>query len=308
MVVTRGPVIGVGTSALVVALGTFPTAGCGLRSDPVLPDAAVGSSDDGPSSDPNRAGSCNDPLVLPTENARVTGALADGDSFSDAWCGSDAGPEDAYTFTAVQTGDVTITMDPSQTEFDAVVRVEEGTCGDGADALLCDRSALSRGVHFLAIAGTQYTVTIDSASGDSGGYAFDVAYGEPPLALCEVHPEVIAQVSGGSFFWSNTFSAGQGVVDGFCGGSGRENMFTLNADYPGFMYVYVSGANGFRPVVSYRTGCGGLTELSCSSDGDTGLPGVAELEVFIDAPGQYYLSIDQLGFEGGDYSLEVYFD
>ncbi|MEM6992894.1 MAG: hypothetical protein AAF721_20430 [Myxococcota bacterium] len=293
----------------VVALWACVALGCGLRSDPLIPVELIpsGSSDDGDAVDPNRLGSCNDRIPLPNENANVQGELARGGSLSEGWCGRDGGPEDAYVLVATTTTDVTITFDPG-TEFDPVLRVEEAGCGGSGTQLVCDRGIGDEPFHFLIEAGKEYTITVDSREGQSGAYAFALNYGAPPLDACPIHPELINQVSGATFIWSNTFSQGQGRVDGFCGGPGRENMFALNAEYPGFMYISVTGTNGYSPAVSYRTGCAATSELSCAREGDTGIPGVAELEAFIDAPGQYFIVVDQTAIDGGDYALRIEFE
>lgn len=304
------------TLARATAILAVGTAGCGLRSDPLVPEGFWASeSSGGDAVDPNRVGSCNDRLPLPTTNATVTGELAPGGSMSEGWCGDRStgpgpsllGPEDAYVLVPAVTTDVTIRVDPS-TAFDAVLRVEQGGCGGDGTPLVCDRSILDRPFHFLAEAGQEYTVTIDSADGESGEYAFSVTYGAVPLELCPVHPEQITQQSGGSFVWNNTLSRKQGRVDGFCGGPGAENMFTLNTQYPGFITMSVTGSNGFSPVISLRSGCGATSEFSCARGGDTGIPGVAELEVFLETPGQYFIVVDQTTVDGGDYDLNVLFD
>ncbi|MBL4684609.1 MAG: hypothetical protein JKY37_08485 [Nannocystaceae bacterium] len=295
----------------VVALWAVVALGCGLRSDPLIPVELLpddgGGSDDGDAVDPDRIGSCNDRLVLPTVDAAVSGELARGGSLSEGTCGRDDGPEDAYVLLATSTTDVQIIFDAS-TEFDPVLRVELEGCGGEGIELVCDRNIIEAPFHFLVEAGLEYTVTVDSKKGQSGNYAFDVVYGAPALDQCPVHPEFINQVSGATFVWGNTFSPGHGRIDGFCGGPGRENMFPLTASYPGFMYISATGTNGFSPVVSFRTGCGATSELGCARDGDTGIPGTAELEAYIDGPGQYYIVVDEAGLDGGDYSLRVEFE
>lgn len=295
------------------ALVAIAAAGCGLRSDGLLPDEAgddllstqTGSGDSG-ITDPDRPGSCNDRLPLVFGDTTVSGELPAHGSLSEAWCGSDGGPEDAYVLVADFNTDVTLTLD--RADFNAVLRVTEGGCGTGeGTTLVCDREIDDRPFHFLAEGGKEYTVTIDSAEGDAGSYQFSTVYGWPPLEACPVHPETIDQVNGATFIWENTFSQGQGQVDGLCGGPGRENMFRLNAVQAGNMYVQVEGTNGFVPVASVRTSCAAVSELACSRDGDTGIPGVAELSFFIEGPGEYFIVVDQGEIGAGDYKLRVEF-
>ena len=313
---------------LLIALGTTLTLGCGFRSDPLIPEGLeagddVDSDDDGTLDvDPNRPGSCNDRLPFPTMDARVTGELPRDGSLTGGWCtdenegpdrGDDlSGPEDAYVLVPEFTTDVTIRMDTAATGFDAVLRVESGDCGGAGEPLVCDNRIDEEPFHFLAEAGKEYTITVDARQplddDENGAYAFDVVYGFPGLELCPVHPESITQVSGATFIWENNFSRGQGRVDGFCGGPGRENMFTLNASYAGFMFITVSGSNGLSPVVSLRTSCAATSELACARDGDTGIPGTADLEAFIEGPGQYFVVVDQATIDGGDYRLDIFFE
>lgn len=296
-----------------IALSTSLALGCGFRSDPLIPEGLEGgleeSDDGGLTVDRNRPGSCNDRLAFPTMDSRVTGELPPDGSLSESWCGRDDGPEDAYVLVPEFTTDITIRMDAGATEFSPVLRVESGGCGGEGDQLVCDNGINDEPFHFLAEAGKEYTITIDSSGGDSGAYAFDVTYGFPGLELCPVHPETITQVSGATFIWENNLSGdSQGRVDGFCGGPGKENMFTLNTSYAGFIYMTVTGASGFSPVVSLRTSCAATSELACARDGDTGIPGVAELEAFIEGPGQYFIVVDQTDIDGGAYRLDVFFD
>lgn len=308
-----------------IALSTSLALGCGFRSDPLIPEGLEGgleeSDDGGLTVDRNRPGSCNDRLPFPTMDSRVTGELPPDGSLSAGWCRFDdeeedpteqdrSGPEDAYVFVPEFTTDVTVRLDTAATEFDATLRVESGGCGAEGDQLVCDNQIDDGAFHFLAEAGKEYTVTIDAQRrGDSGAYAFDVTYGFPGLELCPVHPETITQVSGATFIWENNLSGdSQGRVDGFCGGPGKENMFTLNTSYAGFIYMTVTGSSGFSPVVSLRTSCAATSELACARDGDTGIPDVAELEAFIEGPGQYFIVVDQTGIDGGAYRLDVFFD
>ncbi|MBK7823869.1 hypothetical protein [Nannocystis sp.] len=67
----------------------------------------------------------------------------------------------------------------------------------------------------------------------------------------------------------------------------------------------VTADDSFKPVLSLRTGCGGATEVQCSSAELTG-SNVVEINQFFEAPGTYYVVVDQGGVEGGSYSLDVF--
>lgn len=301
-----------GSSSLLLALLVLATsAGCGLRSNPFAPEVADddGSDDNSDESDesgdPNRPGTCNDPLALPFAPMTLRGELS-GPSFSEGWCGSDGGPEDAYLLVPDYDVDVILTLLVGETEFTPTLRVVEDGCAPGSGVTqVCTRSFAEQPYHFLARVGHTYSVFIDSADGGEGSYAFEVGFGWPPLEQCSPHPEVIQQLPGSAFIWNNDFTEGQGRVDGYCGGPGRENMFPLVATYPGNVYAYVETTGNFAPVLSMRNDCAALSELACAADGPGG---VAELSYYIAEPGQYYLVVDQGEIGAGGYSLRVDFD
>lgn len=298
-------------SSLLALLWAASAAGCGLRSDPFAPDFGLedssgGSNDESDESgDPNRPGTCNDPLSLPFAPMTLRGQLS-GPSFAEGWCGSDGGPEDVYLLVPDYDVDVILTLKVDETEFEPTLRVVEDGCAPGSGLTqVCTRSFDEQPYHFLARAGHTYSVFIDSADGGDGSYAFEVGFGWPPLDQCAPHPEIIQQLPGSAFIWNNDFTEGQGRVDGYCGGPGRENMFPLAASYAGTVYAHVETTGDFAPVLSLRTDCAALSELTCAANGPGG---VADLVYFIEAPGQYYLVVDQGQIGAGGYALRVDFE
>lgn len=301
---------------VVSVLGLFVAGGCGLRSDPLFEGDLIDDASDDPSSD-NDLGSgetdtdtgpevsaCDMPIALPLENVTLEGTLG-GRGQETGWCGQDGGPEVVYQFVAPYNLDVTMTVTAS--EVPLTLRVVEDGCSNGEGrTVMCSNDFIDNARHFYALAGRTYNVTVDTDSGNSGGYAIDVSYDWPALALCDIHDEPIVQQQGGSFVWFNELGKGQGSVDGACGGPGRENMFTIQTSYPGSMYAEVYGSNGYAPVLSVRTSCAGVSELMCTSAEPNGY---ASTSWYFDAPGsEYYLVADQVGIEGGAYELYVYFD
>ncbi len=292
------------SAPLALWLSGFATA-CGLRSDPLFEQSLVhgdsGQLDSGDSSDEGPS-ACEEPIEMPMTNITVTGELEGGNS-SEGWCGADDGPETVYRLTAAYTTDVTLKV--AQSEVPLTLRVVEGGCDTGGVTRVCATDFAETSRHFLAVAGVTYDIIVDTQA-QGGGYAFDVIYGWPTLDQCTIHEEVIVQQPGGSFVWFNEFGEGQGTSDGLCGGPGRENMFYVATSYVGNIYATAEGSGGFEPVLSLRTSCAGLSELTCASGSADGF---ANLQWTIDAPGTaYYLSVDQVGYAGGSYSLSVAFD
>ncbi len=296
------------TIALLSSLGVVA---CGLRSDPfATSDTFIIDDDDGSDTeepgDPNRPGTCNSPLDLPFSSEMILRGELSGPSFQEGWCGSDGGPEDVYLMSPDYDVDVIISMIPGETDFRPTLRVIENGCGVGQGfTRVCTRNVIEDPYHFLARAGNVYSVIIDSPEGTEGRYGFEVVYDWPPLELCNVHPEDIEQLPGSAFIWNNDFSQGQGRVDGYCGGPGRENMFRLISNYPGNMYAQVQATGGFAPVISLRTSCAALSELSCSADAPGGF---TDLSYFIEPGVEYFLVVDQGEIGQGSYELRVDFE
>ena len=293
----------------VAVLVALSASACGLRSDPfapdyVLDDDTVGDDSNDPG-DPNRPGTCNDPLPMSFSPMTYSGELS-GPSFSEGWCGTDGGPEDIYVLTPEYDVDVMLSVIDSGTDFPPTLRVVENGCEPNTGfTQICARDFASQDYHFLARAGSVYSIIIDSPADSEGGYEISVDLGTPSLDQCSVHPETIQQIPGSAFLWNNDFSQGQGQVDGYCGGPGRENMFRLQATYPGNMFATVETTDGFAPVISLRTGCAALSEQACDS---AGAGQIAQLGYFIAQPGEYFLVVDQAQIGSGGYSLRVDFE
>ena len=302
----RLPSLVVGSLALLVASAS----GCGLRSDPFAPDyvndegGSAGNDDSNDPGDPNRAGTCNNPIMMPFVPMTHTGSLS-GPSFGEGWCGSDGGPEDVYSLTPEYDVDVLLRLNAPSTDFTPTLRVIEDGCDVNTGVTkICTRNFEESPFHFLALAGHTYSIIIDSATGAEGDYSFEVDFGDVPIDQCSVHPEVIEQIPGSAFLWNNDFTQGQGRVDSYCGGPGRENMFLLFANSPGTMVATVETSGGFAPLVSLRTGCAALSELAC----ETAPAGQAtQLTYFLPEAGEYYLVVDQAEIGAGGYQLRVDF-
>jgi len=309
--VKSGPVLSlmrpraVWPAALVATLGLCA---CGLRSDADDDESGGVEVDTGDDTgeDP-REGGCDNPFVLPFANFEVRGRLL-GPGRVRSWCGRDAaddpdaGPEDSYVITPTFDVDVQLLI---TADFEPSVRVTRDGCSEDELPQLCAAPVGEGNPHFFAEVGHSYTVTIDSPEGTDGRYTMQLIYGDPPIDQCPVHPAQIDQEPGGFFTWSNTFGSNPGEVDGRCGGPGDENMFQVNVSFPGLMTFRVSASDSFAPVLSLRSGCGGVTELQCVSAAQVGASSF-ELTQFFEGPGTFFIVVDQGDNKGGDYKLEVF--
>ena len=294
-----------GVAALVAALGLCA---CGLRSDADDDESGGGEVETGGETgeDP-REGGCDMPFMLPFANFEVRGRLL-GPGRGRSWCGRnvegapDAGPEDSYIITPTFDVDVQMLI---TADFKPSLRVTRDGCHEDVLPQMCAAPLGDDIPHFFAEVGSTYTITIDSPEGTDGHYKMQVIYGDPVIDACPVHPTQIDQEPGGYFTWSNSFGANPGQVDGRCGGPGDENMFQVNVFFPGNMTFRVTADDSFAPILSLRTGCGGITELQCVSSAQVGSNSF-ELSNFFDGPGTFYIVVDQGDIQGGSYKLEVF--
>lgn len=281
---------------------------CGVRTGPPNEDTGGGS---GPVGFDPREGGCDSPFVLPFANTEVRGRLQ-GPSRVDGWCDDDdngGGAEDTYLIAPPITTDVLVFVLPD-TEFRPTLRVTRDGCYQDDDNLprICQAPLGDAWAywHFFAEAGREYSLTIDSPEGTDGLYTMQVFYGQPGIDACPIHPAIITQEPGGYFTWSNTLAGAQGRVDGPCGGPGAENMFQIDVSYPGNITFRVIADDSFAPALSVRTGCGGTTELACTSAEITGSSRLELTQFF--TPGTYYVVVDQNDVVGGKYELEAFIE
>jgi hypothetical protein len=290
---------------------TLGLVACGLRTDADEEDSGGGGEvTTGETGIDEREGSCDTPFMLPFANITVRGRLA-GPGKIRGWCGRsgddspDAGPEDSYIVTPTFNVDVVVAI--PEADFEPTLRVTKDGCEEDAELLpaICAAPIGDASRHFFAEVGHSYTITVDSPAGTDGRYEMALSYGDPGIPGCPIHPSQINQEHGGFFTWSNDFTTRQGQVDGACGGPGAENMFQLNVSYPGLIDFRVEADDSFEPVLSVRSGCGGVTELQCTSAAQTGSNSLA-ISQFFDVPGTYYVVVDQGGVAGGSYQLDVF--
>lgn len=298
----------------VLVLGT----GCGLRSNALDDFDAAGMLDDaGVSEDSGSGGgeaSCAMPKSIPADiNGFVLSGSLRGSGNEVGQCGRDDGPEAVWAYTPVAEVDVSLRANPGQSSFVPTVRVERDSCGDpGRPAELCasdllrteggdDRLVPGLARHFLAQPGSTYFITVDSPGGTTGSYHIELEAGPPSIDQCSVHAETIVYAHGGTFSWINEFSAGYGRVSSRCGAPGKENMFRLVVDRPGWVFANAIATGGFVPVLSLRTACSATSELECTSQS-----GNAIGEWFVEA-GDYFLTIDNGATAAGGYELHLDF-
>lgn len=288
-------------AGLVVGLG-FAAIACGLRTEPVvLFDTEGETASEAETGDLPPSSSCAEPIELPLFDTTITGLLR-GSGRQAGWCGVDAGAEDIYRLRPAEPTDVTLEVRTVETAGPQAltVRVYDGDCGQ--EARVCGDVFAPGALSFFAEPGRDTFVVVDAPSGAELAYGLSVRYGN--RQTCSIHPQVITQEAGTTFRWFNDLPAGQGELDGPCGGSGRENAFELLVFVPGTVDITAIGSMGLDPVLSLRTGCGGSTELACSPAGGSRSASLGDLPL---DPGSYLVVVDSAGLDGGSYELAVSF-
>jgi hypothetical protein len=290
---------------------------CGLRTDPDSTLVCVDDDDSmatGTGGFEPRIGSCLDPFDLPLMPLNVQGQIG-GCSDIDGWCGG-SGPEDVYRLiTTVNPIDVTVDFRPDQTTIDPVMRVVRSPIGEAcAEAAIIDQGICAPIVnelskrHFLIEVGFEYYLIVDSGHGEAGEYGFDITYGVGPLVenecFAEIEEQQINLGLGGQFVWEASLDDGQGILDGFCGGPGAEAIFAVNTTSAGTLVASVLGDSGLEPMLSVRPACAAGSELNCDSS-TAQLDHSANLAYAVPGATTVYLVVDQLGVEGGSYTLNV---
>ncbi|WP_172302726.1 hypothetical protein [Pseudenhygromyxa sp. WMMC2535] len=299
--------------------------GCGLRTDPdytpVCVDSADGVADSGGTdetagtddgdeggSGEARAGSCQNPIDLPSGEPIVVRGQLGGCSGTEGWCGGSGG-EDVYRIGSV-TSDVFIDFRPQETEFNPVLRVvREDPCEPGtveASEVCADivNSIPGRGFYDQGGEGDVYYIIVDTELGQSGAYAFDLRFGEEASqdeCMSFLEEQAIELDVGGQFLWEDALEEDQGRLDSGCSAPGAELVFPVYLDQDGTLEAEVTSLEaeeeGFEPIVSIRTACGTPTEMSCGSTAVAGFGGATTA----------LLVVDQLGVTGGRFSLDVRF-
>jgi hypothetical protein len=288
--------------------------GCGLRSDPdyspVCVDDTIVGGDTGDTGDTGgmmvepRYGSCEDPIDLPAGQTIVVRGNLGGCSSIEGWCGG-TGAEDVYRIGSVS-GDVFVDFLPHETNFNPVLRVvrAEDPClaAPIESSEVCaaiKNSVPGRGFYDQGNVGETYYIIVDTELGEVGEYAFEVRFGDEAFAgdcLDALEEQAIEIGSGGNFVWEANLEDQQGRVDSGCSAPGDEDIFALVLTGSGTLQATVEVLEGdIQPIVSIRTGCGTLTELSCGPTASAGFGGTTSA----------YLVVDQLGAANGRYRLIV---
>jgi len=291
-------------------------AGCGLRTDPDYTpvcvddsnasdgdgDTAGTGSDDGMPGEP-RSGSCQNPVDLPAGETIVVRGNLGGCSGTEGWCGGSGG-EDVYRIGSVG-NDVFIDFLPGETNFNPVLRVvREDPCGLGeveSSEVCADikNSVPGRAFYDQGDPGDIYYIIVDTELGESGKYAFELRFGEGSSegdCFDATEEQVIELAEDGSFVWEADLAAEQGRVDSGCSAPGSDHIFNIVTTGVGTVSASVEVLEGdIDPIVSIRTGCSTLSELSCGPTASANLG----------ANGSALLVVDQVGAAKGRYRLTV---
>lgn len=292
--------------------------GCGFRTDPqnagqVCVDA---NGDGGETGDTggggnDMPGSCSAPIDFPPLPGnlplRVRGGISGCSTGDESWCGANGG-EDYYRLPEPDVPrDVTVQFIPDETDFAPVFRVVRSAGVDPCDPydvisteVCTDIDVGADRFSWLAEPGYEYYVIVDSRFGTVGEYGFDITVGPGGLddsCLDDPDTEEIVLGVGGEFIWNDTIEEGQGIIDGACGGLGRERVFPLTTTSGGTLRVTAIPIDGSSDAaVSLRDGCAATSELACSSGGN---------ELVFDLPGPFSsnLAVDFINPEGGPFQL-----
>lgn len=234
------------------------------------------------------------------------------------------GGEDVYLLRNPGYTDVTLDFDPRVTEFDPMVRVlqvptgGETDCGEGVlveDQLAC--VAITNPVpsrSFWATGGNDYYIMVDSRSGSSGDYAFDLKIGFQNVSLAcldDFQAESIALGRGGVWTWQDRLEEGQGSMGagGACSAPGNEQLFPLRMIEGGVLFASGFSRNGGpAPVISLRStaDCSGANVLGCGFDEAI----IGETSFAYESPGarNMVLVVDNRGVERNDYDITVWME
>ncbi len=294
-------------SIFALGLLALSPAACGTRSDPngPLPLCTDQSGDTGGEALP---GTCDNPVNLPVQDLVIRGALGGCDG-GEGWCGADGAGDDVYKLTIQSPIDIAFQFREDETDFEPTLRVVYDAAQSGvapceeapavSDTKICAVDAVDKKWSILAQPGDYY-LFVDGASG--GDYALDVKYGVAAVGYdCPLESGAI-NLNLNDFETRNiSLPAGQGILDGKCGGPGTELRFQVNVLQSGFLYAYAYDPTGVEGevITSIRWGCAGNPEVACSIGA-----GSAYTEAFVSGPDTIFVVIDQATVTGADLVVE----
>ncbi|WP_437600518.1 MXAN_6577-like cysteine-rich protein [Sorangium sp. So ce590] len=249
--------------------------------------------------------SCPELVLGTTFPQRVTGttAILDRESALSASCGSGAGPEVTYAFTAP--ADALYTFDTFGSAFDTVLHLRDGTCSGPSLGCNDDSSDLQSQVKALLEEGQTIVVVVDGfSSSASGAFTLNVSQTmAPPCPQIDLGSTAPQTVTG-------TTVEAVDILRPTCGNAGgREATYSFTAPVTG-TYIFDTFGSSFDTTLSALEGtCSGAT-IRCNTDAAGGQQSRLTLELeeeqtillLVDggsasASGDFTLNVDR--FAGG---------
>ncbi|WP_437999165.1 MXAN_6577-like cysteine-rich protein [Sorangium sp. So ce185] len=194
---------------------------------------------------------------------RVTGttAIVDRESALSAPCGTGAGPEATYAFTAP--ADALYTFDTIGTGFDTALHIHDGTCS--GPSLGCNddvaTGVLQSQVKVLLDEGQTVIVVVDGySSSATGAYTLNVSQTfVPPCPLIDLGTTVPQTVTG-------TTADAVDLLRPTCGGAGgRETTYSFTAPEAGTYLIDTFGSSFNTTLAALDGSCSG-TAIACNAD------------------------------------------
>lgn len=289
--------------------------------DPTFPDTTTGPStltDPGDPSEPSTVsisisepttfettdttsgpGSCNEIVLEPLVPQSFFSSNFGNPDFFQLSCNAVGVGE--TTFVWLVPFDGVFRFDTFGSSFDTVLGLMAGACGGPELACNDDFDGLTSAIEAGFPAGQFVTLVVEGLGGSEGEFVLNITQIDVPPQPCDLID--LGSVTGGGGAQSSTVGR-DSLRFSSCGGDGApEQGFVWTAPHSGTFRFLTSGTD-FDPVLYVReNSCDGL-EIACNDDFD-GLNPQIDL-VLKPEDGPIFLFVDGIGFQAGNYTLEVW--
>jgi len=268
------------------------------------------------------AGGCASPTVVPAAGGTFTGATSGSDALAGSCVGVAGSPERVFAWTPAVSGTATIqTCSATQTTFDTVLYLRQGSCAAGTEVACNDDTQgcgntldPSNPYHGSRItptvtAGQTYYVVVDGYAGAAGNFALTIV---PPSGCANT---TVVPAGGGVFTGA---TSGASALSAGCAPSSAapERVFQWTPAISGTATIHTCSATQttFDTVLYLRQGaCGGGADLVCNDDTtgcgntlDTSNPHQGSRLTPTVAAGQtYFIVVDGYASAAGTFQLTV---